>query len=385
MSFRERSCLVIGGGVVGLSLAYELSRSGWIVRVLERGLVGREASWAGAGILPPANSASAIHSLEQLRGLSYRLHAEWAERLRQETGLDTGFRRCGGIYLARTAGEWASLLGFASLMDEEEVVVERPSLTELARIEPELAFDCPASQGQGGAVRVHSIRGALLLPGECQLRNPWHLQALAAACRLHGVEFMEQVAIERWITTGDRLKELETNRGKFSADAYCVTAGAWTGQLLESLGHSLGIVPIRGQMVLFKTERSPVRRIINEGPRYLVPREDGYLLAGSTEEEAGFDKRTTSAAIADLVHFARETVPALHDARIEQTWAGLRPGVYDGMPYMDQWPGLANLFVAAGHFRSGLYLSPGTAVAMAALMAGEKPGIDLRPFRVTRA
>ncbi|MFO0817435.1 MAG: glycine oxidase ThiO [Pirellulales bacterium] len=381
---RSRSCLVIGGGVVGLSLAYELSRVGWTVSIVDRGAVGREASWAGAGILPPANPNSAIHAYEQLRGLSFDLHAEWAERLRSETGIDTGYRRCGGIYLAQTPGEWASLLGFSSLMTEEGVLVERPPLDELARLEPELSLQRPAASRQPGTSSTTAIRGGLVLPDECQLRNPWHLQALTTACRRQGVEILEQVSIERWTMNGDHLSELETSQGKLAADSYCVTAGAWSAHLLESLGVSLGVVPIRGQMVLLKTERALVQRIINVGPRYLVPREDGYLLVGSTEEEVGFDKRTTPNVIDDLLHFAWELVPSLRLARMEKSWSGLRPGVYDGLPYLGQLPGLANVFIAAGHFRSGLYLSPGTAVVMAAVMAGEKPCIDIRPFRVNR-
>lgn len=381
---RSRSCLVIGGGVVGLSLAYELSRIGWAVSIVDRGTVGREASWAGAGILPPANPSSAIHSFEQLRGLSFNLHAEWAERLRSETGIDTGYRRCGGIYLAQTAGEWASLLGFASLMTEEGVLVERRSLDELAQLEPELALQRPAATGRTGTPSMSAIRGGIVLPTECQLRNPWHLQSLITACRRQGVEILEHVSIERWAMNGDHLSELETSQGKLAADSYCVTAGAWSAQLLEPLGLALGVVPIRGQMVLLKTERALVQRIINVGPRYLVPREDGYLLVGSTEEEVGFDKRTTPDVIDDLLRFACELMPSLRSARIVQSWAGLRPGVYDGLPYLGQLPGLANVFIAAGHFRSGLYLSPGTAVVMAAVMAGEKPCIDIRPFRVNR-
>jgi glycine oxidase len=144
------------------------------------------------------------------------------------------------------------------------------------------------------------------------------------------------------------------------------------------------IFPMRGQMVLFRCERQPFKRVLNDGPRYLVPRGDGYVLAGSTEEEAGFDKSITAEAIAELTRFAIKLVPALRDATIEQTWAGLRPASYDGFPYIGRMPGLENAFVAAGHFRSGLHLSPGTAVVLADLMCGNTPAVDLTPFRVSR-
>src|SRR5262249_34892770 len=150
------------------------------------------------------------------------------------------------------------------------------------------------------------------------------------------------------------------------------------------LGISTGIMPIRGQMVLFKCSTPQIRHIINEGPRYLVPREDGHVLVGSVEEEAGFDKRTTDTVIADLTQFAYGVAPTLRAATIESSWAGLRPGTFDGFPYLGAVPGLSNAFVAAGHFRSGLYLSTGTARLMAELMMGQTPDIDITPFRIAR-
>jgi glycine oxidase len=137
-------------------------------------------------------------------------------------------------------------------------------------------------------------------------------------------------------------------------------------------------------MVLFRCEQPPLQRIVNEGSRYLVPREDGHVLVGSTEEEAGFDKRTTPEVIDDLTEFAKSLVPALADAAIEKTWSGLRPCALDGLPYLGRLPGLENAYVAAGHFRSGLYLSAATAVVMSQLIRGEEPDIDLTPFRVGR-
>jgi glycine oxidase len=137
-------------------------------------------------------------------------------------------------------------------------------------------------------------------------------------------------------------------------------------------------------MLLYRCPLPPIRRIVNEGSRYIVPRDDGRVLVGSTEEEVGFDQHTTAEGLADLAGFARSLVPALADAPIERSWAGLRPAPLDGLPYLGPLPGLANAFVAAGHFRSGLFLSPATAVVMSQLLRGEAPSVDLAPFRVGR-
>jgi glycine oxidase len=368
--------LVIGGGVIGLSLAWELAQRGRRVHVIDQGQPGREASWAGAGILPPAVLRPGDHPLDQLRGLACELHPRWAAELKELTGLDTGYRRCGGLYLARSAGEAAALAAWAGTLREEGIEVERLSAADLLELEPGLRPVVPSTQ--------YSVLGTqYVLPGEGQLRNPRHLKALLVACEQASVTITPN-CLAADFTIRDGELELNTAGGQLRARQFCFTAGAWTGQILQRLGIATGILPIRGQMVLFRCERPAISRIVNIGSRYLVPRDDGYLLAGSTEEEVGFDKRTTEEAIAELTAFARELVPALAGAPIERTWAGLRPGSFDGLPYLGPLPGLKNVFVAAGHFRTGLYLSPATAVVMGQLLLGEDPQIDLAPFRVGR-
>jgi glycine oxidase len=374
-------CLIVGGGVIGLSLAWQLAERGKKVQVIDRGEIGREASWAGAGILPPANRHALAHPLDQLRGLSFDLHREWAETLREQTGIDTGYRRCGGIYLARAAGEAAALSAWAATQVEEGVVVERldaanlkdrkPNGRPLAELEPAIASNL-------------TFRAAWYLPDECQLRNPWYLRALRRMCELRGVEIVPQCEVVDWNIAGERVQGVQTSLGPLHPEQICVTSGAWSGGVLQKAGITLGVMPIRGQIVLFRTERPLARSIVNEGPRYLVPREDGRLLAGATEEEVGFDKRNTEEAVRDLINFATSLLPPLRSAEIELTWAGLRPASFDGFPYLGQVPGLRNLYVAAGHFRSGIYLSPGTAVVMAEHMCGTETSLDLAPFRVGR-
>ena len=324
--------------------------------------------------MPPANRATAVHPLEQLRALSHELHSRWASELRERTGIDTGYRTCGGLYLARSAGEVASLVAFAQMLRELEIVIDRVPSARLAEIEPGLR-DLATSGG---------LKAAYLLPGEAQLRNPDHLQALAAACEQNGVSLRLQTELLEIEHTDNRVAGLRTSQGRLEADRYCLTSGAWTYALLKKLGITTGIMPVKGQMVMFAGEQAPFRHVLNEGPRYLVPRDDGRVLVGSTEEEVGFDKSNTEEAVSELAELARQLVPALREAAIEKTWAGLRPGSFDGFPYLGAIPGLDNAFAAAGHFRSGLHMSTGTAVMMTQLLLGESPEIDLTPFRVGR-
>jgi glycine oxidase len=183
---------------------------------------------------------------------------------------------------------------------------------------------------------------------------------------------------------GGRVTGVVTPRGTLSAGKYCLCGGAWSADTAARMGVRLSIKPIRGQIALLNTGEPGLQRILNDGPRYLVPRGDGRVLVGSTEEDAGFVKQNTASAIGELLAFAQSLCPALGDARLERCWSGLRPGTADGLPYLGRLPDLENAFIAAGHFRQGLYLSPGTAVMMSQLLRGEKPEIDLTPFSVER-
>ncbi|MBI1899489.1 MAG: glycine oxidase ThiO [Planctomycetia bacterium] len=369
--------LIVGGGVIGLSLAYELARKmaspAAGVRVLDQSLPGRESSWAGAGILPAAVLRSGDHPYLQLAGLSHALHPVWSARLREETGCDNGYRRTGGLHLARTgddvrilrqaAGEWR-----ASGIDVRDVPCDG-----LAALEP--ALDAPA------------VLAAVHVPDEGQLRNPWHVRALLAACARRGVVVESGVRVEGFQIEKGRVKAVVTSDGTRSAGRVCVSSGAWTRALLAKIGLSVAIKPIRGQIVLLNTAVPPAvppRHILNEGSRYLVPRTDGRVLVGSTEEDAGFDTQTTPEGVTGLMQLAITLCPSLRAAPVEAAWAGLRPGSADGLPYLGPVPGVENCFVAAGHFRSGLHLSTGTAVVMSQLILGLSPEVDLAPFALDR-
>lgn len=369
-------CLIIGGGVVGLSLAWELAGCGLQVHVVERGQFGREASWAGAGILPAARRSPGGTPLEQLSALSRRLHAEWAERLTADTGINTGFRVCGELHVARTAEAVARIDQEARQWEAADMLVQRPSVDDVLRREPALIDRV----GVPGAMHKSSILSAVWLPEAAQIRNPRHLQALVQACQQRGVRLTSDATVEDVAIQGERLEAVITSAGRFTAERFLLSAGSWTEALLARLGHSLPLKPIRGQIVLMKLPHPVLSCVVHEGPHYLVPRDDGRVLVGSTLEDVGFDKRTTQEALAELTMFAHAIVPALRQAEIEKTWAGLRPGSALPNPLIGPLPNYDNVLVAAGHFRWGLYLSPATAVLLRQFILGEKPEISLAEF-----
>lgn len=369
-------CLILGAGVVGLSLAYDLAGHGLRVRIVDRQAPGQEASWAGAGILPPANYRAPQTPEEQLALLCHELHPRWSAQLREETGIDNEYRRTGGLYLAGDKAEGELLRWIArDWVDRGLSVQEVTTPEQLAELDTAL-----------GAKRAEErFAAAYFLPDEAQLRNPRHLKALIAVCERRGVTITPDAAVEDFIVAAGKITAVRTTAGDLSAGVICLTGGAWTRDLLAKLKVSIALRPIRGQIALLNTGEQTLRRIINVGPRYLVPRGDGRVLVGSTEEDVGFEKRTTAEAIAELLRFAFALVPSLASATLETCWAGLRPTTPDGKPYIGRIPGYENALVAAGHFRSGLQLSPGTALLMRQLIMNETPQIDLESYRIDRA
>jgi len=367
-------CLIVGGGVIGLSLAYELAQHDLRCCILERGEPGQEASWAGAGILPPARVDPTDPPWDQLRGWSHRLHPRWSAELREATGIDNELRRCGGLYVAHSPVSAAALKRQISELQRRNIEAVALGADDLAALEPAVAL--PAIE--------EDLPAAWRLPDECQVRNPRHLKALRVACRQKGVEIVSGAAARDFEVSGRCVTAVRTAGQRYRCGSACICSGSWSGELASRLKCSLPVRPVRGQIALLRLDAPLFGHVVNQAKRYLVARADGYVLVGSTEENAGFAKRTTATGIGGLLQLAASLVPALATAHLERTWAGLRPGTADELPYLGRLPEFENAYIAAGHFRSGLHLSPATAVVMRQLMTGESPEIDLEPFRPDR-
>ncbi len=367
--------LILGGGAIGLSLAYELSGSGLSVQVIDRAAPGRASSWAGAGMIPPAPQRP-TDAWQELAKLANELHPRWAAQLLEHTGIDIEYRRTGSIYLASDAKEAAWL--------EQELRGWETLGIEHHRIDPNSLSDWEPEAMPRNADASRRVLAAFHLSGEAQLRNPRYVRALVAVCTKQGVRITAGAEVIDFITLGSRLRGVRLADGELHADRVCLAAGAWSAGLASRLGVAIRIAPVRGQIALLNPGRPVLKRIINCGPRYLVPRVDGRVLVGSTMEHVGFDTRTTAEGIGGLLEMAGALAPGLAAAEVERCWAGLRPGTPDGLPFLGRLPGWDNAFVAAGHYRSGLQLSPATAVVMAELIRGETPCVELTAFRVDR-
>lgn len=402
--------VVCGGGVIGLSIAFEAAVRGWKVAILDAQEFGKGSSWAGAGILPAGASIPAHDPIEQLRSLAHRLHPLWSEKLREVSGIENEFRECGGLYVAPTPAERATLLANRMWWEEHGIDVEHWPQTQVLKQLP----------GFQDLIAKSPKCDFWFVKGDCRIRNPRHLQALVVGCARLGVNMRSYCRVQGWTTINNRITAAKYRHGDGSGrtalqgfassdgnmqpqsenilggsqsrndyqeihgDRFCVAAGAWTASLLEPLQIPTGVLPVRGQMVLYRCGQPPFPMVIHEGNRYLVPRDDGLVLAGSCEEEVGFDATTTPEMIHQLRNWAEGIWPKLAQTPIERTWAGLRPGSFDSFPYMGTLHPFENAYIASGHFRHGLHWSTATATLMIQWMKGETTSIDISPFCVQR-
>ena len=356
--------LIIGGGVIGLMTAFELTNAGAPVTLIEMGSTGRESSWAGGGILSPLYPWRCAAPLTALAAWSQRTYPPLCEQLFETTGIDPEYNRSGMMILDPEAPDLALDWGAS-----EGVAVQLLSRSELAAKEPGLHYDTD---------------GALWLPEIAQIRNPRLTKALRSAIEKQ-VRIREREEVLDLTVEDGQVRGVRTTEGVIDAEHVIVCTGAWTAQLLERLGTRPDIRPVRGQMILFFAKPDQIRHLNLYRERYVIPRRDGRVLIGSTLEEAGFEKHTTAEAKEELYRIAVELFPLLKRTPIEDHWAGLRPGSPSGIPYIGPYPGIDGLYVNAGHFRNGLVTGPASARLIADIVLGREPilppsayGLDAR-------
>lgn len=352
---------MIGAGVIGLSIARRIAESRHRVVLLERGTCGGEASWAGAGILAPCNPHRTDETA-RLQDRSLDLYPSFCAELYQETGIDPEYDACGELELiftedSRRIAESDVRAAADRRMPDGQPVYRMLTPDEARRLET-------------------AASPRILCAMECrrtaQVRNPRLLAALLASCRLRGVEIREHCRVLDLVYDDDRVGGVRTEHETLLADHLVLAAGAWSGQIGDRLRDVIRVHPVRGQIVLLRTEGRPFGHVLARGRTYLVPRRDGHVLLGSTEEpEAGYSKRVTAGGIAGLMERGLALAPSLADAVVEATWAGLRPGTPDDRPVIGPVLGLPGVLAATGHFRAGLTLAPITAELIAWFVSGE--------------
>ena len=358
-------CIIVGGGAIGLLTARQLFLEGVDVLLLEKGPLGGESSWAGGGIVSPLYPWRYDDSVNVLAERSKKIYPELSETLFNETGNDCELINS-GLFTVVNDGEkeiidWADAWSLdASFINDTASIHE---------IEPSV-----------GDV----VDRGIWMPDILQIRNPKLVKALKASFDYLSIPYQEQTEVEEIIVENSRVTGVRTAQQTFFADKIIIASGAWSAQFSVTRS-SVDVLPVKGQMIMYKGEPDLVKRIILSEGHYVIPRKDGRILAGSTLEKIGFDKTISSSALEELHRAAVELIPLLSDLEVERQWAGLRPGTEKGIPYICQHDDVEGLFIHAGHFRNGIVLGAASAELMADIILQRTPWCDVQPYSMSAA
>ncbi len=360
---------IVGAGLIGTAIAYELAKRGAAVTIFDRAEPARAASWAGAGMLAPFSEDLPDPAMLELCRASFADYPAFVAALRADTGLDVHLLPHGTLHVA----------------------LDRPAMAQLERLAVVYArnggevtiLDRAGTLAREAAVSG-AVVGSLFLANEAQVDNRRLGRALVAACTSRGVRFerVDELALE---TDARRVRGLRSRHGFVPAATVINAAGAWAGALAGvPTAARVPVMPIAGEMLALAVPIPFARAMIWHGHTYLVPRDDGRLLIGATVVDRGFDARVTAGGLRTLLDAALHAAPSLANFAVVETWAGLRPGSPDQRPFLGTTP-VEGYYVAAGHYRNGILLTPITARAIAELVLTGRSAVPLEAFAVGRA
>lgn len=363
MNNKKADVVIIGGGIIGCAIAYELSKHDLSVIVIEKASrVGTEASWAGAGIL--TSHASTHEPYPELCRESLTMYPKLSSELKDDTDIDIEFLRSGTLSVYFNEAEASGLIGLA------ERRVNRGFTAEVLTPEQTLQLEPTVSK---------RIAGAVLFPEDGHVRNPKMVTALAMGAAKNGAKFFLGNAVTGFVREDSQVVGVVVNGETIHAGSFVIAAGCWSGHLTVQLDCPISVSPAKGQIVLLETMPQIFQRTIDGLGIYIVPRTDGKILLGATVEFVGYDKTPTVDGVKQMIDAAVEIAPKLAESKFMQTWAGLRPYYRNG-PCLGYLPGYDNVILASGHYKNGILLAPITGRLITELLTADKTSLSLEPF-----
>ena len=367
---------IVGGGVIGCAVAWRLAQGGMRVVVIERGEVGREASHAAGGMLAPLAEADEADDLFDLCVASRAMYADFARELQQASGIDVEYRTEGTLYLSLTEHDDEELERRWQWQHSAGLNVKQLNAGCARKLEPQINA---------------KLRWALKFPDDHQVSNRLLMVALQASAQNAGVEFQTQTEAKQLLIESNagrkQIVGVKTSRGEMRSKTVVVAAGSWSS-LLDSGGETLlsamKVEPVHGQMVAVAMPSPAINHTIYSCRAYVVPRLGGFLIAGSTSDKFGFEKRVTAGGMASIIERAKEILPGFGEWAITETWSGLRPRAADGLPVIGADSNVAGLIYATGHYRNGILLTPVTAKAISEIILKGESGVRLSSFSPER-
>ncbi|NBI29312.1 glycine oxidase ThiO [Chengkuizengella marina] len=362
--------IVVGGGVIGSSVAYSLAKRGLKAVILEKERLGSQASQAAAGMLAAQAEMTEAGPLFELSRKSRNMFPKLAEELHDQSGIDIALTNKGMFKIAVTEEQVQEYKQMISFQHEAGEQVEWHTGDELLEKEPALS---------------NVVLGGLYLPNDGHVLAPELSLAFAKSAANLGVKIQEYTEVFSFILESGRVKGVKTDRGELLSDNVIVTTGAWSHRLLRETGIDSSDYPVKGECFSVVFQKPILDSTIFSNGCYLVPKKGGRLIVGATMKSNTFDRKVTVDGISTLLDKAKRLLPDIVNAEWEKTWAGIRPQTADSIPYLGEHPEWQGLFIATGHYRNGILLSPITGEIIADLVE-KKPynDVDLTPFRIHR-
>ncbi len=365
---------IVGGGIIGSTIAYQLAKTGKKVVILEKSSLACQASSAAAGMLAAQAEIEHDGPFFQLALKSQSMFPAIASELLEYTGIDIEFVNKGMLKIAETEDMAVNLKNQVVFQRSWDSSIQWLDSNELLQMEPNLA---------------PTVAGAMYLPNDGHVQPTKLALAFAKAAVHFGAEIRENTAVHAFIDENGRVTGVHTSTGEIYCEQVIVAAGAWAAKLMRETGIDLPVYPVKGECFSVKPEKPLINTTIFSDKRcYFVPKRNGEIYIGATVVENTFENNVTAGGIATLIDRAMKIVPNLHKAKWERVWSGIRPQTADGIPYIDEHPDLNGLFIAAGHFRNGILLSPLTGVLVAQLLNDSLQDHDrqlLSAFRIDRS
>jgi glycine oxidase len=364
---KKYDAVIAGGGLIGGAIALELARAGLHVAIFDRQQPGAEASWAGAGILSPAPEGAGMFPLVPMGKASLALYPQYVAGLEELSGQEVGFRQKGTIEALFSRDARSELSTIIALHHGMGLRAEALSGDDARELEPVLSEEAEAG---------------VLRPDEASVDNRKLTSAILEAARRSGVEIFPGESVKAILRDGGKCAGLELQNERVEAPWTIIAAGCFSAQI-DGVAPFAPVRPARGQMVSLRADDLKIERVLWSDKIYLVPRNDGPILAGATVEYTGFEKKLTAAGIEKILTGAIELAPELAEAEIEETWCGLRPDSPDHLPIIGPTD-LDGLLIATGHFRSGILLTPITANLICEWITKQLVSVDWDRFSPLR-
>jgi glycine oxidase len=364
---RTADVVVIGGGVIGLSIAWNLAKQQQRTILVEKNQPGQEASSAAAGILAVASGRSKRGPMYQLKRASQALFPALVAELEEQSGVDIEYQTAGVLDLIRTDTDEKKYRQLSELRREQGYSATWLSAEEVRRLEPELTTD---------------LRGAVHFVDDHHLHNGQLANAWATAAARLGVSVQTGTTVNEARIASGKVEAVRIGEEWVSANTIVIAAGSWSQQVGEIFGLPIPVQPAKGQMLTVRSTQ--VRHVIAWNDHYLVPRKSGEIVMGSTVEFIGHNKDVTLETVRTLIDRSMDLVPAVRTAPLSRFWAGLRPYSPTRRPILCRAPGLDNVILATGHHRNGIVLAPITGQLMCELITTGTTSMSLEPFAFPR-